>query len=434
MYLAGGPGELAMRLPALVASIAAVLLMFPLARMLVGGPGWPWAVGLVALCYHGVTHGCEVKPYAGDLLATEAILLAGVACLSTQVSAGQRRWGLIGLCAAAVVGPWLSFPSVFILGGASAALFLQAWSRGRLLWFGWLVYNALVLLSVMVLWRFAAQQQDSATLQIHWARHFFDLSSPQAAVLWLGDCLVSIGNYGTTGMGIPLLLLALPGLCVFWSRSPSLVVLLICPLLLALAACAMQRYPLGDRLVFFAVPCFWLPAAAGLGFVVQRMRGRFAWLGISIPVLLLLPGAVRMSKALIVAEPKCDYRGAFAYVSGRRMADDVLWVCHPEVYQVYYGKQAPVLSTLTPVPSVAEAARRGRLWMVVPPASLGQSVFLPHLAAVYDSGAVAVQRSSFIGVDVVLFDRPAHPTNRSDLPAPHAASRWMIQRHTYPKR
>jgi uncharacterized membrane protein len=76
LYLLLGPGEWAMRLPAVASAAAALLLLIPLARRLVGPPGWLYALALQAGSYHVLMHSCEVRQYTGDLFFTEAILLA----------------------------------------------------------------------------------------------------------------------------------------------------------------------------------------------------------------------------------------------------------------------------------------------------------------------------------------------------------------------
>jgi 4-amino-4-deoxy-L-arabinose transferase-like glycosyltransferase len=67
VYVLGGAEELVMRLPPFTAGLAALLLMIPLARRLLGWPAWIWAFGLSALSHHALTHGREVHPYTFDL-------------------------------------------------------------------------------------------------------------------------------------------------------------------------------------------------------------------------------------------------------------------------------------------------------------------------------------------------------------------------------
>jgi hypothetical protein len=414
LYLLGGRFEMVMRLPSLAASLAAVGLMVPLARRVAGPRGWPWAVALAALSYHGLTHGCEVKPYAGDLLVTECVLLAAAACLDPCAGPAARRGGFAGLAALALLAPWLSFPAVFALGAAGLGLLWRAWAEGTWrAWAAWLLITLLAGLSVLALWLVAGAHQESETLHVYWRRYFFDLSSPTAGAAWLADCLVSIGNYATTGMGIPLALLAVAGLAVVWTASPRFVVLLAGTLVCALAASALHRYPLNDRLVFFAAPCLWLPAAAALGAVARRCRGRLVWVGILLPAAVLLPGAARMGKALASVQPKTAFREAFAYIQNNRQPGDALWLSHPEVFAVYHGKQPRVFGVATPGPIVWRAARGGRLWMALTPKIPGVPDFDAIVGLVHDAGAVPVCEMQFIGLEVVLYE-PAGRRSRRD--------------------
>src|SRR5262249_27942312 len=70
LYVTAGSGELIMRFPALAASMAALFLMIPLARRLLGGTAWIWPVALCAVSNHALAHAYQVKPYSSDLLVT----------------------------------------------------------------------------------------------------------------------------------------------------------------------------------------------------------------------------------------------------------------------------------------------------------------------------------------------------------------------------
>src|SRR5437868_3364817 len=59
LYLLLGPGELPMRLPAVAAGVAALFILAPLARRVLGSPAWPWVVALGAVSYHALIHSYE---------------------------------------------------------------------------------------------------------------------------------------------------------------------------------------------------------------------------------------------------------------------------------------------------------------------------------------------------------------------------------------
>src|SRR5207248_10215139 len=140
-----GPGELPMRLPALAAGVAVLFTLAALARRVVGRPAWLWVVALCAVSRHALIHSYEVRPYTCDLLVSTLILLAAAVVLDRHSGPRPRGRAGVGLLAAAALAPWLSFPSAFVLAGASLALLVAALLGRRELWKPWLALNGLLL-------------------------------------------------------------------------------------------------------------------------------------------------------------------------------------------------------------------------------------------------------------------------------------------------
>ena len=401
LYLIAGTPEPVMRLPAMVCGLVALPLMIPLAQRVVGNPGWAWAVAFLAVSYHAVVHTCEVKPYAGDLLVTQAILVAAQACLT---GSGVQRRCWVALCAAAVLAPWMSFPSVFVLcGGGLAVLTAIMRRRERAVWMWWVTFVALLSVSSLVLWYGAARYHNSPQQQAAFARHFINASSLGAALASTVSCLIGLGSYASTAIGVPLLLFGGLGAVVLSRRSPALVMLLVSPLGIAGLAAALRSYPLGDRLGLFAAPCIWLLAAAGIGATTQRLRGRFAGAGWLVLALLLLPDGIRTTQSLIVVQPQADFRSAFAYVQQHRLPGDTLWVSHPEVYEVYFGKEPPILGAYTDPDVVERAALAGRLWLVYTPQGPNRTNFPAVFERLLAVHSVPALRHEVAGLEVVLY-------------------------------
>ncbi len=394
LYRLAGGGEAWMRLPALAASVAGLLVMAPLARRIAGRRGALWAVAFCALGHHAAAHAGEVKPYTLDFLMTELILLAALRCQS--VVSGWTSW--LALYLLAVLAPWASYPAVFVLGGASGALLvhvLRRRERTRTILAG--LMTGLFVLSSLALWWTAARYQATPALRAFWASSFLDLSSPWSAAAWTGRCLIEIGNYGTREMGLPLLVLALAGAASLGRRS----LMLSGPFVLALAASALQRYPLGGRLLFFLTPCMWLLAARGIVVLARRLpvrRRRLAWL---LPAVLLIPAALWAGRLFIVVTPRCQFREAFAYVERHRQPGDVLWVSHPQVYEVYYSRP-PDLDAYSPPETVEHAVRTGRLWMVCAVAGERRTA-AETVARVRAGPCMALECRRFKGLEVVLY-------------------------------
>jgi hypothetical protein len=410
LYLVAGSSEWVMRLPAAVACLAGLFLMVPLARRVVGPGMWVCAVSLCALSDHHLMHGCEVRPYSIDFLLTEIILLTTCALLTPTTGPRSRAWALAGLLVAAWVGPWVSFPSVFILCGATLALLAQALqSRLHSDWVSWFAFCGVCLLSTFGLWYVSARHLYYPGLREHWTQgwHGFPASpAPGAALKWSFGYLIDIGDYGTRSMGIPLLLLGALGGAALWIRSRPLALLLASPIMIAGAAACLRLYPLGDRTLFFLVPCAWLLAACGLGVVVQRLPERFAWLRLVSLAVLVLPGAVDMTKSLFVVSSKVEFRQAFAYVHQHWYSGDTLWVFHREVYEAYFGRDPSVLGYHTPLEQVQRAASTGRLWIVCPPRDPGRCDSAGVLAWLRAAQCVPVRHHQVKGLDILLYAPP----------------------------
>lgn len=422
LYQIAGGGEWWMRLPALAASVAGLFVMVPLARRVAGRRGGLWAIAFCALGHHAAAHAGEVKPYTLDFLMTELILLAALDCLRPVHPVRPR----ITLCLLAVLAPWASYPSVFVLGAASVALLVHSAARPsgapargtRALA---VAPGVLLMLSSLVLWLTTIRHQATPTLREFWITSFLDRSSPGAALLWTGRCLIEIGNYGTREMGLPLLVLILVGAAPLRRRSAARVLLLVGPLLLALVASALRRYPLGGRLVFFLLPCVWLLAARGIGVLTRcpRVR-RLRWVR-ALPAMLLIPAVLWAGRLLIRVTPRCQFREAFAHVEQHRRAEDGIWVSHPQVYEVYHGRP-PALGAYSPPEVVEQAARAGRLWMICAVAGAHERPTAPEtMARVRASSCKVLQRRRFKGLEVILY-APAEEANGRCQPAGTASS------------
>jgi uncharacterized membrane protein len=420
LYQLGGGQELVMRLPAFMAGVAALFIMLPLARLVLPHRGWIIAVGLCALSHHGMTHSYEVKPYSGDLLMSELVLLAVACTVLLEASERRQRVGRLGLLVAAAFGPWLSFTSVFMLGGASAALLTLAWQRRRRWdWICWLSVTGTLALSCLLLWQ-VTRQQDTAGLHQWWSAYFLDSSSPLAAGRWMAASVVEVGHYGATGLGIPLAILGVLGLPLIMMRSRPMAAALLVPLFLAWLASAIHRYPMGDRLVFFLSPCLWLAVAAGVGELLRQRsspepRLRFfgpTSLGVVLSLALLAPGAVRMAKYLVVSAPKVDYLDAFTYVHKHRLPGDAIWVSHPQVYEVYFGREPLFLGAYTPLDELEQTARERRVWMVFNPQVPGATQFPEVFTRLRLAGSAPTAHEQVPGLEIELYEPAAAVAGR----------------------
>ena len=353
LYTSVGGSEWAMRLPAFLASIASVLVLIPAARRIAGPTGWMWAVGFAALSQPAVFHAVCVKPYAGDLLAAAMILAAGSYVVPAEGRSPRWSWPLVyGLAA---ILPWWSYPSVFALGGLSLGLLVRAvqWRSWRMA-FSAGALTCVWAASVLAVWCFVGRHQRSDYLSDYWRPFFLDTSSPLAGVAWIVQRLVKMGNYGTTGMGWPLLLLAVVGFVTLARRAAAIAAMIAGQFVLMFGANALHFYPLEDRLFFFALPGLWLLAATAVGDLIDRCQGRWRWAVRAVLLALLAPGLVRYGYWTTQVPSKVEFREAFEFVRAHEQPGDRWLVSHPEVHEVYFGKPSPC--PRSPEPS--------RIWII----------------------------------------------------------------------
>jgi hypothetical protein len=320
------------------------------------------------VCKQAADRGAEVKPYAGDFLAAVLILLAAHRCLT--LTGDRQRWRSYGgLFALALLAPWCSLPSVFVLGGASLALLWTALGSGqRSRWYVWLVFNLLGLLSVSALYWLVLRHQRTLALDAYWQDSFGTSSSPGSFLVWLPLCLVKIGQYGSNGLGIPLLLFSVVGGVVLGRRDPARLLLLAGPLALGMTASLLHLYPLENRLAFFLLPCLYLLAAEGMGALAALVRTASCPRWLAAPCLtgltVLLVAGAGPAAQMAVCAPEPGFREAFAYARRQSRAGDLYWVSHPQVFEVYLRHAQTCMGSYDASAVVLAQARRHRLWFI----------------------------------------------------------------------
>jgi len=291
-----GPDERAFRLPALVASLATLLLVWRLGRRLVPRGAALVALGLAAAAPSLVFFGTQVKPYAVDVAAVLGLLLLSLRFAERPPSTRAA----LAAGGAGVVLALLSSSAVLALAGLGAALVLLAARRRRI--------DAPLLL-LALLWAAAAigstwlslrriTPSTAGYFRTVWEIGFMPLA-PRAPV-WLAGRLVAL--FRDPFLGFPLAplhaVLAAAGFVSIAARRRGVALLLGAPFAAHLAAAAAQRYPFEGRLVLYALPLFLLLEAEGAALVARGVARRGGpWPIAALPLLgLALSGAAVLAR------------------------------------------------------------------------------------------------------------------------------------------
>jgi hypothetical protein len=272
-----GPSEWALRLPAFIFGIAALLLFYRFARRVLPLPAATLAIGILAAAYYPIRHATEVKPYALDMLVSLALSMLAWAVYQRPQSAA--RWFALILLAAAA--PWLSYPAAFV-GGAAGILLTILLCRQRFhpaIALGWCVFGVVLISS------FVAMYQAYGHEQAEYGKRLVDIEmwrkafppSPLKPLELLGWVFwVHTGNLlaypvgGDKGGSTATFILVCIGAARLGRRNFALLTLLLSPLVLALVAGALQKYPYGAsaRTSLYMAPAFCLLAGLGLWQVI----------------------------------------------------------------------------------------------------------------------------------------------------------------------
>lgn len=285
-----------LRLPALAAGLAAMVLFAAFARRALRRHEALVAVALFAASYYLVRYGAEVKPYAFDLLVGLLITRSAWRLLR---SGGEARGGsgdpigwIVFTCAASV-GVWFSYPAAFVASGALLVLLpvqLARWRRTEpprpvapLL--ACLLATAVIAASFVAMYDVIGARQQWSEERIadarHWDDHFAPVDRPWLLPWWLlrelaGNMLAYPNGGPDFGSSATLLLVVTGAVAWWWRGRRREVLLLVSPLLPMLIASALRRYPFGGSAritLHLAVPVCLL-AGVGLLSIARKFAAR----------------------------------------------------------------------------------------------------------------------------------------------------------------
>ncbi len=355
-----GDGLYALRLVPFLASCLALLLFVGVARYWLPASSAAWTVLLFGTSDRFLRHGCEVKPYAVDLLVSTAVLAAYTSMRGWPL---RRRIGLYALAAPPLL--WLSYPACFLYAGLLIALLPEV-GRERSLFTGLLygLWAGVVAVAFGLLVLGPIRAQRCAELDAYWVDYFPDLIHPWRVPGWVAGSTLDLLHYACNPVGESLAVLAVIGGWRLWRGGERrLLLLLTAPLGAALLAAALKSYPYGgSRLQFYAAPLVLLLVGLGLAPALDWLRRapRRASLGWALAVLLLCP-AGNSAVRLFVPWARPDAATVAAQVLARRHDNEpVLCGASPALY---YFRHLRGRLLLTDESSPAEVP--GPLWVVV---------------------------------------------------------------------
>ncbi len=278
-----GFSEWTLRLVPLLCALASVFVFRVMAGRVLRGVSLLIATAIFAVSYHPIRHAADLKPYAGDLLASLLLLTAALAWWQVPARIG-RLWILATLTPLALGA---SHPAVFVAGGIALGLLpMIASQKCRSVWLAYSAFLASTAATFLGLFVVFTRDQASATLatmQAQWGQGFPPLDDWLALVRWLATVhtgsLFAYPCGGENGASAVTLLFFVIGAVVLYRRGQGTVAA-IClgPFAVALVAAAMKRYPYGGvahgtcaRIMQYLAPGICLLTGLGASAILARI-------------------------------------------------------------------------------------------------------------------------------------------------------------------
>lgn len=291
-----GTGELALRLIPFAGGVLLLALLLPFVRRLLPPREATLALWIAAVSPALLYFGNELKPYGIDALWSVVLGLLALRVIDAPTLV--RRWW--ALFAAGTLAAVSLAPAPFVLAGVGLALITSSAIRGswplrRRLAGMIVVWGVLFGVTYVEIYRAAAL---NSYMQRFWIPFFLSPALPHLGTRIYNALATSSQAFFTADGGLwriwascVLLIPILLGAVRLWRQRFTGLLLLATPLLLAILASVVRRYPVSPRLLLFAAPGLCVALASGLGSVADRLDRwrRLPWFAMLAVGLLLLP-------------------------------------------------------------------------------------------------------------------------------------------------
>jgi Dolichyl-phosphate-mannose-protein mannosyltransferase len=427
-----GGGELVLRFWPMLASILTLPLFYFLCRRLLSPRAAIFALAILTLAADNSFHIAEAKQYSTDLFVAVGLLLLAARSFGGDIGYSMNTKSLLLLAIAGAAAVWFSHPAIFVLGGIGAALavswFGQTPRRGTggivilaAVWIGSFLANYLVSLRGLT---------HSDYLQHFWAAAgaYAPLPASGSAIFWYKRKLYALfaNPFSAEGESLAVLLFLLGIAAIYRTRKP-LVAMLLLPILAALGASAIHKYPFDSRLVLFVFPLTAIAVAVGLNVLWES---RFRAAGILALGLLMISPVNRTLTTLATAPKNCEIRESMAFIAQHRKPGDVFYLSPSArygfaFYQAQFGLDgvpvvfgSPEDGSLDSYAAELSAYAGKRVWVLVEDQSsgdpVGESEFImqqPKVMDVMDSIGKCLWKAEPFNEYVACYDltKRLHP-------------------------
>lgn len=312
---AGYCSELCFRSPSFLAGLLTLAIFRKFALDAMGNCiGVLLSISLFAVAYNPILYSSLAKPYSIDILVSAGLIAFAHGIYAVERPGLREIVPLVVLCG---VSPWLSYPSVFVVGAIAAAFFLRLKKGGGRIA---VLLVSVLLLSLCLLYSMGLLESGEKVVYGIWSNAFAPLSpSGWYAGALLEPLDAALGRIRILEWG--LLVFCALGMSLFWKEKKRfLLCISVLPIVFALLASMLQKYPFQGRMLLFSAPGVFLLLARGFEAVAGGRRG--VYVGLLLFFLFSVPYAAVTGAALLT--PSWGVREAVKYAEDNSLPGDVI--------------------------------------------------------------------------------------------------------------
>ncbi len=324
-----GPHELGLRLFPLVCGLLSVIIFYLICQKNFSNEVTSVALALFVLNGPLIYFSSELKPYICDVLVSLCFFYPGLKIIKMK---DVKPIHFVLLALAGGLSVWFSYPSVFVLAALAIALikpkdFKHQLSLGALT----LVWLA-SFFGLHYLTRLNMDQGVSQMYQNYWNEYFVKIISLniwdfRSSLTHLLNTFKDPAGFYFVGLALAF---AIVGVIYIARENLRVCMLWAGPILMALLASQLEKYPFVERLILFLVPSYILFVAVGLNHVLAQTKKAVPVFSAICIILIFVHPA--LSSAYHLAKPRTreEIKPILHYLQKNLQKDDL-------VYVEYYG-------------------------------------------------------------------------------------------------
>lgn len=333
-----GLSELGLRFLPLIAGIGALFLFYQVAKKTISKQSLTIALVLFAVGDHLIYFASEVKQYSSDVFI--ALLIISLAILVFDKKFEIKYTILFGFVSGLCL--WFSHPALFVFCASLIVMYFYALRRSR-----WSTLCGLLIATMLGLASFLANYLVTlSSLSKHeqlltaWQSSFMPLPPTSLPdIKWFAYVFLRTFKFpiGLSRYELLLGVLAfLWGCAMMFRYKKRNILLLILPILLALIASGLHRYPFEGRLLLFLTPFMILVIAQGISDIRNKIRHQSNFLGIALVVILLIHPVLLAGYHLIRPRAPEELRTVLKYVDENWHDGDIIYVYYASLNAFRY--------------------------------------------------------------------------------------------------